>query len=334
MEKSRKQAIDYFPMDFNFLNDRRVKRIIRGTGLRGISTLIYLLSSIYKEKGYYINWDEELALDISEQISGVSRRLAREVIMRAVEVGFFDKELFDRHQVLTSYEIQEQFEKITNKNHGITLPYWINHEKQEEAFKNEKVICFQKRSMTKEETNILDPHKELIYPEKGETLGDVEKRLEKKEKRSIKRKKIQKIKEKDYDKTEKIIIYPFASKEFLELWSTWKEYKKQEHSFIYKSAASEQSALNDLKEKSKENEKTASSIIKQSMANGWKGFFRLNYETAQKKNYRGYELGNRPFVSNRPSNKTVLETSKVDSEKLFSLKTPNSYPVKIASTLV
>ena len=71
------------------------------------------------------------------------------------------------------------------------------------------------------------------------------------------------------------IKYPYDSDDFIGLWNTWKEYKRNEHQFSYKSKASEQAALVNLNRLSNGNEKIATEIIKQSMANGWKGFFEL-----------------------------------------------------------
>lgn len=74
-----------------------------------------------------------------------------------------------------------------------------------------------------------------------------------------------------------ILENPFSDK-FLEYWILWKNYKKTEHKFLFKSIESEQAALNDLVKKSNGIEKTAIEIIHQSMANGWKGLFELKKE--------------------------------------------------------
>lgn len=70
------------------------------------------------------------------------------------------------------------------------------------------------------------------------------------------------------------IQYPFGD-EFSSLWDQWKEYKRREFKFQYKSPQSEQAAINDLVTLSKGIEQDAEKIIHQSMAKGWKGFFEL-----------------------------------------------------------
>jgi len=58
-------------------------------------------------------------------------------------------------------------------------------------------------------------------------------------------------------------------------WSKWKEFKKTEFNFKYKSEISEQASKTELINLSGNNEETAIKIIEQSIANGWKGFFKL-----------------------------------------------------------
>jgi len=71
------------------------------------------------------------------------------------------------------------------------------------------------------------------------------------------------------------LFNPFPGKEFLEQWQIWKDYKKREFKFNYKSLHSEQAALKQLYNYSKGDSQTAIEILLNSMANGWAGFFEL-----------------------------------------------------------
>lgn len=71
------------------------------------------------------------------------------------------------------------------------------------------------------------------------------------------------------------VVYPFQSEEFLKAWGTWKTYKKEEWNFCYKSATTEQAALQELCELSEGHEINALKIIQKSLSHGWKGFFKL-----------------------------------------------------------
>jgi uncharacterized protein YdaU (DUF1376 family) len=72
----------------------------------------------------------------------------------------------------------------------------------------------------------------------------------------------------------KNIKNPF-SQNFLQFWEQWKEYKRKQYKFTFKLKSSEQASLNHLFKLSNGSEMAAKSIIDQSIANGWKGFFEL-----------------------------------------------------------
>jgi len=68
-----------------------------------------------------------------------------------------------------------------------------------------------------------------------------------------------------------------------EYWNRWKKYKKDEFRFAYKSEDSENSAKKELISLSDNNAEIAVKIIEQSIANGWKGFFKLKSNGTNKK---------------------------------------------------
>jgi hypothetical protein len=92
----------------------------------------------------------------------------------------------------------------------------------------------------------------------------------------------------------KEIRYPFGEK-FLEKWRMWKDFKKSQFDFVYKTEISEQAALDDLIKISGNNEDAAAEIIMQSVSKGWKGFFKIKNDSngANRQNYavNGTKLG-------------------------------------------
>jgi hypothetical protein len=60
-----------------------------------------------------------------------------------------------------------------------------------------------------------------------------------------------------------------------EYWRRWKQYKKDEFKFNYKSLVSEDAAKKELLNLAGNDRDTVIKIIEQSIANGWKGFFKL-----------------------------------------------------------
>lgn len=92
------------------------------------------------------------------------------------------------------------------------------------------------------------------------------------------------------NKDSNIVNLPFKNFEFESAWNDWKEYKQSQHKFKFKSQKSEQTALNQLSELSKNSSDIAIKIINQSIANGWKGFFELkNLNNGNNKKQTGVE---------------------------------------------
>ena len=101
MARPTKQGIEYFSLDVDFFSDIKVRRISKACGPASTSILICLLCNIYRDKGYYIEWDEDLPFVVADTI-GTTEGAVEEVVKKAVQVGFFDKSLFDQYRILTS----------------------------------------------------------------------------------------------------------------------------------------------------------------------------------------------------------------------------------------
>ena len=74
--------------------------------------------------------------------------------------------------------------------------------------------------------------------------------------------------------SKKEVVYPFTETEFLEMWKTWLQERRDRR---YKSYTEngEQAALHNLKKMSNDDYRTAIAIIQQSIAQGWQGLFEL-----------------------------------------------------------
>ena len=86
---------------------------------------------------------------------------------------------------------------------------------------------------------------------------------------------IKESKVKDIKEIKEIIELPFVSNEFEKMWVSWKDYKKKQFRFTYRTNQSELATLQELTKLSNGQEDIAIKIILQSMANGWKGLFNL-----------------------------------------------------------
>jgi len=76
---------------------------------------------------------------------------------------------------------------------------------------------------------------------------------------------------------------PFDSPKFQKFWGIWKDYKKVEHKFAYKSQVAEQAALKHLNKISDNNEEKSIELIEYAIAHGWKGIFPTKERSTDKK---------------------------------------------------
>ena len=107
MSRPTKQGLDYFPVDVHFMEDIKVRKILKACGSQSIAVLISLLGNIYADRGYYLVWDSDMPFLIADKI-GISEGAVLEIVSKAVQVGFFDRELFEKN-ILTSRGIQRRF---------------------------------------------------------------------------------------------------------------------------------------------------------------------------------------------------------------------------------
>lgn len=114
MARPIKDGIDYFSFDVDFLRDIKVRRVMRSCGNVSVAILISILSTIYRDTGYYMTWSDDLAFIIAEETMSSEEEVLA-VIDKSVEVGLFDKGLFKSRKVLTSRGIQKRFSKATER---------------------------------------------------------------------------------------------------------------------------------------------------------------------------------------------------------------------------
>ena len=69
MARPQKTGLDYFPFDVDFFSDKKIRRLRAKYGNDGVTAYIYILCLIYRDKGYYAEYDDDLILDISDELN-------------------------------------------------------------------------------------------------------------------------------------------------------------------------------------------------------------------------------------------------------------------------
>ena len=129
LARPTKTGLEYFPLDVNFLYDIKVRKIIKPLGPEAIGVLVYLLAEIYKDNGYYISWNDDICFLMSD-LTGIDEELIKDVVSKALEVDFFNKDKHKKYNILTSKGIQNRYISATEKrkNTNINDDYIIENE--------------------------------------------------------------------------------------------------------------------------------------------------------------------------------------------------------------
>lgn len=110
MARKVKEGLDYFTLDCN-MNDK-IKLIEAEFGIKAFAIIVKLYQKIYSERGYYCEWNEDVALLFIASLggnSGVSKSLIDVILSASIRRGIFSQELYENFGILTSKRIQEQY---------------------------------------------------------------------------------------------------------------------------------------------------------------------------------------------------------------------------------
>jgi len=100
-----KQGLDYFPLVTSF--DDKVQLIIAEFGAVGIGILVSIYQKIYRD-GYYINWDNDALMLLARHVN-TEETTVNTVLTRLLDRDILSKDVYAKHQVLTSRGIQKQY---------------------------------------------------------------------------------------------------------------------------------------------------------------------------------------------------------------------------------
>lgn len=108
MARPIKVGLDYFPMDCDMDQDVAVQYLEAQFGLTGFAVLVKLLMRIYRDKGYYIEWNAREQFVFARAI-GCEPRTVDQIIEAAIGEGLFDRQRYEQYGILTSRGIQSRY---------------------------------------------------------------------------------------------------------------------------------------------------------------------------------------------------------------------------------
>lgn len=127
MARPIKNGLDYFPLDVHFSSNDKIVAVTVETGAIGELIVIKLLFAIYRQ-GYFIEWNRSSHIRLLKELPGVSAEMLDKVVSCLVEWDFFDKNLFNTANILTSYGIQYRYFKAKRWKPDPSMQYLLYKE--------------------------------------------------------------------------------------------------------------------------------------------------------------------------------------------------------------
>lgn len=252
MARPTKQGLDYFPFDVGFLQDIKVRKIIRACGISATPILVDLLCCIFRSEGYFMQWGEDEPFLIADEV-GVSDGAVVETVKKAVSVDFFNANKFEEYGILTSLSIQQTFFKAIERRKDVRydarfLLISVN------VYNNSVNVCNNSINVCNNPQSKEKKRKEKERKEKE--------RKEKEEKKNV-------LSSQD----EMIQSYFSSNPELEKSIKRWMDMREEKKASVSPTALKKN--LTQLKKLSNGNIEDAILVVEQSIENQWLGFWPL-----------------------------------------------------------
>lgn len=113
-----KQGLDYVCLDVAL--DEKFDLIEAEFGLTGFAVVVKLYQRIYGGEGYYCEWNKEVALLFASKVH-VGVNAVSEIVSASIRRGIFDREMFEKHGILTSTGIQKRCFKAVSRRKSFEI---------------------------------------------------------------------------------------------------------------------------------------------------------------------------------------------------------------------
>jgi len=124
-----KPGIDYAGWSVNiFDGDTKIDKLLDAQGWIGFSIYFYLCQMAYKFDGYFYRWSyDDSATTARRMGGGIGSETVKQAVGLCLQIGLFDKRLFDRDGILTSRGIQRRFYAAIQGRRvkSVIAEYWL-----------------------------------------------------------------------------------------------------------------------------------------------------------------------------------------------------------------
>lgn len=164
MARPLKSGVDYFPKDTSFYQDDKVRLIRANYGAKGLYLLDYLLCDLYGKNGYYMQWDNNKCLLVSDGAGcGCTPGFVAEAVAGFIRCSIFDKRVFDEFGILTSAGIQRRFVRMleSRKNFTFIEEYFLLDKSNEEDIPQGILSKCTFKKIIKEENPVINEENQV-----------------------------------------------------------------------------------------------------------------------------------------------------------------------------
>lgn len=142
-----KKRIDYAGWSVDiFSNDTKIDKLLDAQGWVGFGIYFYLCQMAFGSEGYFYEWCYDLCATTARKMGGgVGAGTVKETVDYCLQIGLFDKGLFDRWGVLTSRGIQNSYVAVlkSKKRIGTVLikDYWLLENDEDDYYQVVVFVC-------------------------------------------------------------------------------------------------------------------------------------------------------------------------------------------------
>lgn len=120
MARQFKEGLDYFELDC--VLDDNMRLLQAEFGLKGFAIVVKLWQKIYSGRGYYCEWNKDIALlFMSDNGLNGEANFIEEVIQCCFKRDILSREMFEKYGILTSRGIQKRYLNAVSRRENIVL---------------------------------------------------------------------------------------------------------------------------------------------------------------------------------------------------------------------
>jgi hypothetical protein len=118
-----KEGMDYFPHDTDATGDEKVETLMMLYGTKGYAFYFILLERIYRQPNFELDISDAETQQILSRKIAITHQEFETILKSAIKHKCFDKELYEKHGILTSNGIKKRTTSVIDKRQKMRKTY-------------------------------------------------------------------------------------------------------------------------------------------------------------------------------------------------------------------